>query len=174
MSDPFVGEIMLFAGTFAPRNWAFCDGRTVSISQHTELFAILGTTYGGDGRTTVGLPKLDSFRVPIHPGTTPSLNQYVRGQVGGTETVTLATNELAGHDHTLIATSTAADQTQPIGRILGASIIAPYEASDINNLVSLDSNSLTTVGNGEAHNNLQPYVTLHYIIALFGVFTQPS
>ena len=170
MADPFVGEIMLFAGSFAPRNWAFCDGRTLPINSHTELFAILGTTYGGNGRTTLGLPRLDSFNVAIHPGTAPGLSQYRLGQKGGVETVTLTANELAGHNHTLIASSTAADQLDPLGRVLASSIFGGYEVSNITNLVSMDSDAITSTGGGEAHNNLQPYVTLHYIIALVGVF----
>src|SRR5512140_216933 len=116
MSTPFIGEIVMFAGNFAPRSWALCNGQLLPIAQNTALFSILGTTYGGDGRTTFALPDLRG-RVPVHPGQGPGLSNYVLGEMAGTENTTLLINNMPAHNHTLNAVSDAGDTAAPAGAL---------------------------------------------------------
>src|SRR6185295_12464655 len=116
MSEPFIGMIVMFAGNFAPRNWAFCNGQLLSIAQNTALFSILGTTYGGDGRTTFALPDLRG-RVPIHPGQGPGTSNYSLGQQGGVENVTVTQNQLPAHSHGVNAVAQGGNQASPVGNL---------------------------------------------------------
>jgi len=167
-SDPFIGEVQWFAGNFAPRGWAECDGQLLQISQHTALFSILGTTYGGDGRVTFALPDARG-RVLIHEGQGPGLTPRRLGERGGAETVTLTTNQIPNHSHTLRASSGSATKSTPAGNVLASTgRTRLYDSSDSN--VDMDVTAITAAGGGQAHNNMQPYNTLTCIIALVGVY----
>ena len=171
MSEPFTAEIRIFAGNFAPRGWAFCDGQLLPISQNTALFSLIGTTYGGDGRTTTALPNLQG-RAPMHPGRGPGLTSRRLGEKVGVETVTLVEAQIPSHTHTARATTTAADtglpsNTTAFGRSFGGQA---YQTDTSSNLVDLASSTLATTGGGQAHTNVQPYLTLNFIIALVGLY----
>ena len=178
MADPFVGEIRIFALNFAPRNWAFCDGRLLPIAQNTALFATIGTTYGGDGASTLGLPNLQG-RAPMHAGIGPGpgLSHRRPGQIGGVETVTLTEAQMANHAHVLAGDAGETDEegtTNPAGNRTGK-----FDASDTlyhtaANLAPMASGALVTTGGGGPHTNLQPYLSLNFCIALNGVFPSPS
>jgi len=168
MSEPFVGEIRMFAGNFAPRGWAYCDGQLLAVSQNDALFSLLGTIYGGDGRTTFGLPDLRG-RIPIHAGSGPGLSERRLGSKGGSEKETLTVNQLAAHSHQFNATTDFASESGPSDNILAQSTTANmYLAADTN--ASLAGNALSSVGGGQAHTNLMPYLCVHFIIALFGIY----
>jgi len=165
MSEPFLAEIRIVGFNFAPRGWAFCDGQILPINQNQSLYSLLGTTYGGDGRTTFALPDLRS-RTPIHRG-----SSYQLGQKGGAETVTLTAAEIAAHSHTAKASSSDAADNAPQGQVLAD----PNPAGDLlygdpSSLTSLRSGTITNAGGGQAHNNMQPYLTLSFCIALRGLF----
>ena len=170
MSEPFLGEIMIIGFNFAPRGWAYCDGQLLPINQNQSLYSLLGTTYGGDGRTTFALPDLRS-RTPVHKGDMISL-----GQKSGVETVTLTTSEMAAHTHAVKGTTAAADRGA-IGSNAdrGFAAVPQTEANDIiygsaANMVNMAPGIIPNAGEGQAHNNMQPYLTLGYIIALQGLF----
>ena len=170
MSDPYVGEIRLVGFQFAPENWAFCDGSLLSISQNDVLFALIGTTYGGDGVNTFALPDLRG-RAPLHMGTYQGTT-YVIGQKAGTETVTLITSNLPAHAHTIGANSGDAQNPSPTGNTFAASSsIEPYETS-----ATGTSGPILGPNGGAAqpHQNLMPYLTMNYIISLFGIFPSQS
>jgi microcystin-dependent protein len=173
MSQPFVGEIRMFAGNFAPANWAFCDGQLLAISENTALFSLLGTTYGGDGQTTFALPNLQS-RLPLHQGTSPGGFQYVMGQTGGEENVTLSVSQMPAHDHAFVSTVSAGVDT-PAGSVLGipanGSLYVGTNANGANpNTGTLSSSSNTSVGANQPHQNLMPYLATSFIISLFGIY----
>ena len=170
MADAFIGEIRIFAGDFAPPNWAFCDGQLLSISGNTALFAILGTIYGGDGRTTFGLPDLRD-RVPMHPGSGPGLTPRFLGQRGGAETATLTEGQIPSHGHTLQGVDADAQDTDPTGSHLATSNEDNYDDQAPPN-VSMSSLATGSFSN-QTHDNMQPYLTLHFIIALNGIFPSP-
>ena len=171
MSEPFVGEIRMFAGNFAPRGWAFCDGQLLAVSQNDALFSLLGTIYGGDGRTTFGLPDLRG-RVPIHAGSGPGLSQRRLGAKTGVEKVTLTVNQLASHTHDLQAADVKADTTKPAGMVLarspGASGVKMYAKETPNK--ALASNSISAVGGSRSFTNMAPFLCVNFIIALFGIY----
>lgn len=175
-SEPFLGEIVMFAGNFAPRGWAFCDGQLLAINSNQALFSILGTTYGGDGRTTFALPDLRG-RTAIGPRQGPGLSNYQLGQRGGLETVTLSAAQMPSHTHattaTLQATSTRGNSAVPTGNIL-ASKPRTDIYSDAAPDVSMDSAAVTlqnaATGGSQAHENRMPYLAINHIIALFGIF----
>jgi len=168
MSEPYVGEIRMFAGNFAPRGWAFCDGQLLAVSQNDALFSLLGTIYGGDGRTTFGLPDLRG-RIPIHAGHGPGLSERRLGAKGGEETVTLTVNQLPSHTHPLQCSSQNALQTSPNGTVLGqATSIDLYRVTEPD--ASLSSQSITNTGGSRSHTNEMPYLCIHFIIALFGIY----
>lgn len=176
--DPFIGQIILFAGNFAPRGWAFCEGQLLAISSHDALFSILGTTYGGDGRSTFGLPSLRG-RTAIHAGTGPGLSPRPLGQKSGMNSVVLNTNELPHHTHTatLHGENAAASSPNPAGNMLGATPNNPaYAAVTAGNDKAMGSGSIIVnhSGGNLAHNNMQPYLGLNYIIALVGVYPSRS
>lgn len=167
MSEPFVGEIRMFAGNFAPRGWAFCDGQLLAVSQNDALFSLLGTIYGGDGRTTFGLPDLRG-RIPIHAGSGPGLSSRRLGAKFGTEGETITVNQLPSHGHSLQATSTTATQRQPVGSALATSQGQVY--TEIADARTMNTQSITNVGGSQAHTNLMPFLCIHFIIALFGIY----
>lgn len=171
MSEPFVGEIRMFAGNFAPRAWAFCDGQLLSVSQNDALFSLLGTIYGGDGRTTFGLPDIRG-RIPLHQGTGPGLSTRRLGSKSGTESVTLTSNQLASHTHDLVASTAAADSVAPQGRVIAESA-APFRYLVGNSTaapIALNSQSVANTGGAQSHANLMPALCINYIIALFGIY----
>ncbi|WP_206082003.1 phage tail protein [Maribellus sediminis] len=174
--DPFLGQIMMFAGNFPPRGWAFCDGTLLPISSNTALFSILGTTYGGDGRTTFALPDLRG-RVAMHPGHGPGLSSRILGQKGGTESVTLTTSEMPSHNHAATGTVQAKngqpDESNPGGTV-PASLTGGAEGyAETPNTTMKSGGVDITVGNNGGnlpHTNVQPFNCVNYIIALQGVF----
>jgi microcystin-dependent protein len=167
MSDPYLSEIRIFSGNFAPRGWALCDGAALPISSNTALFSLLGTTYGGDGISTFKLPDLRG-RTPIHPGQGAGLSNYNLGDVGGTEAVILTENELPAHTHTLPGRSGPATSGAPSGNVPGqASIGVVYKSAGTT--VAMDPAALSAAASG-AHTNMAPYLGLTFIIAIVGVF----
>ncbi|MHA7777382.1 phage tail protein [Roseibium sp. M-1] len=175
MSEPFIAEIRIFAGNFAPRSWAFCDGQLLPISQNTALFSLIGTTYGGDGRTTTALPDLQG-RAPMHPGRGPGLTSRRLGEKVGVETVTLTEAQIPSHTHTARADTSSGNTTTPSNT---ASIAATgfdnlYQTDTTQNLRDMASQTLSTTGGGQAHDNVQPYLALNFIIALQGLYPSRS
>ncbi len=170
MSEPFVGEIRMFAGNFAPRSWAFCDGQLLAISQNNALFSLLGTMYGGDGRTTFGLPDMRG-RLPIHTGggAGPGLSNRALGSKGGNETATINTNQLPTHTHSYEATTTAGSQSNPSGQVVANNAGVKLFIEDPPG-VSMANTALTSVGGSQNHTNLMPSLCVTFIIALFGIF----
>jgi microcystin-dependent protein len=172
MSDQFVAEIRIFACNFAPKSWAFCDGQLLSISQNTALFSLLGTTYGGDGTHNFALPNLQG-RVPMHPGQGPGLSFRDLGESAGEDTVTLLATELPTHAHSANCNAGMGDQYGPPGN---------YWATDAGGNNEYDTNATTTMaagavqnaGGGQPHDNLQPYLTLNFCIAMQGVYPPRS
>ena len=169
MADPFVAEIRIFAGNFAPTGWALCNGQLMPISQNTALFALLGTYYGGDGKSTFALPNLMA-NVPIHADG----NQFTLGSQGGSPTVTLLQSEIPAHNHMVNASNQPAQLNAPApDRILARSAGgSAYQSNTSANLVTMDPNSLSVTGASLPHNNMMPYLALTFIIALQGVFPQ--
>ncbi len=167
MSQPFIGEIRMFAGNFAPLGWAFCQGQILSISEYQTLFDLIGTTYGGDGQSTFALPNLQS-RVPIHMGTGAG-GTFVIGQMGGVETVTLTTNQIPAHTHAPQADNNAATLSGPGGAVWAASNnyaqFAPPPGG-----TAMNPQSIGSAGDSQPHDNMLPFVAINFIISLFGVF----
>ncbi len=170
--DPFVGEIMMFAGNFAPTGWALCNGQILPIAQNTALFSLLGTTYGGNGQTTFALPDLRG-RVPIHFGQGPGLPDFIQGQVGGEAFHTLTVNELPSHSHAHLADDSAGTQSSPNGAF-PARDPSGSPAYGPNQNVTMAANSIGSTGGNLSHNNLQPYVTINFCIALQGIYPPRS
>lgn len=173
MSDPFIGEVRIFTGNFAPRGWAFCNGQLLPISQNTALFSILGTTYGGDGKSTFALPNLQGA-TPIGVGQGPGLSEVQLGQSLGSASVSLQTTEVPAHSHS-VRTAVAADTTAPTGQ----SFVAPtsdnsatFRATGRN--VAMSAAAVASSGQGWAHNNRSPVLALNFIIALQGTFPPRS
>ena len=170
MADPFVAEIRIFPFNFAPKGWAWCDGQILPISQNTALFSLLGTTYGGDGKSTFALPDLQG-RAPMHPGQGPGLSLHDLGETGGSETVTLLESEIPAHSHALMASAAPANRTSPvnntIARVAGATPYLPPAGAP---LAMMAAESLAPAGGDQPHNNLMPYLTFYFNIALQGVF----
>lgn len=168
MSEPFVGEIRMFAGNFAPRGWAYCDGQLLAVSSNDALFSLLGTIYGGDGRTTFGIPDLRG-RIPIHAGDGPGLSPRRLGAKSGTENETLTVNQMTPHTHAMQASTSLANAPGPAGRVPAVS--TSFEAYIDDTLdASLGSNAVTAVGGSRSHANMQPYLCLNFIIALVGIY----
>ena len=168
MSEPFVGEIRMFAGNFAPRGWAYCEGQLLAVSQNDALFSLFGTIYGGDGRTTFGLPDLRG-RIPIHAGQGPGLSDRRLGAKAGSETVTVSVNQLPSHTHPVQFDSVAGNETNPADALPAASpSIRNYRPAAQN--VDMSTNSVTSVGGSQSHTNLMPYLCVHFIVALFGIY----
>ena len=179
MGSPYVGEIRMFAGTFAPLNWHFCDGALIAISENTPLYQLLGTTYGGDGIQTFALPNLLS-RVPIHHGTDKQGNVYVIGQMAGSENVTLNSNQIPQHNH-LMLSSTTSPQASPTNNLPGVATDPSSPATRTNvygapagHPTHLNPASIQNDGQSLPHNNLQPYLAINYIISLYGIYPTQS
>lgn len=171
MSDPFVGEIRMFAGNFAPKSWAFCDGQLLSVSQNDALFSLLGTVYGGDGRTTFGIPDMRG-RIPLHQGTGPGLSTRRLGSKPGSERVTLTTNQLPSHMHDLVASTASADSVAPQGKVIAESAL-PFRyltGGSAAETITLNSQSVANTGGAQSHTNLMPALCINYIIALVGIY----
>ena len=174
MADPFVAEIRIFPFNFPPKGWAFCNGQLMPISQNTALFSLLGTTYGGDGKSNFALPDLEGS-APLQAGQGPGLSLYDLGQAGGLETVTLLGNEMPAHSHAVMATTSPGTLTTPspavgFARSQGGSAYVPGSPP----LVALSDQAIVPTGGNAPHNNLQPYLTLNFCIALQGVFPPRS
>jgi microcystin-dependent protein len=165
MPDPFLGELALVPYTFAPKGWAFCNGQLLPINQNQALFALLGTTYGGDGKVTFALPDLRG-RVPISSGQGPGLENYSLGQTGGAERVTLTAAEMPQHSHALNVHSGKSLQTTPAGNVLANGSV--YTSAAPNGAAA--AHAVASAGSGQPHDNRQPYLTLNWIIALQGVW----
>ena len=167
MPEPYVGEIRMFGGNFAPAGWSFCDGQLMPISQNDVLFTIIGTTYGGDGQETFALPNLQS-RVPMHAG-----NGFTLGQAAGTESVTLTTQQIPIHNHALIVTTAGGSSSSPTGNILAQSpAIKMYLGAAPT--VALNAQTVTPTGGSQPHENMQPFLVISFIISLFGRFPSPQ
>lgn len=171
MADPFVAEIRIFAGNFAPRGWAFCNGQLMVLSQNTALFSLLGTTYGGDGRSNFALPDLQG-RAPMHPGQGQGLSLHDLGESAGSETVTLLESEIPQHRHQFATSNSESNSPNAAGNAIGSSEFGD-NFRDASN-VSLANSALATAGGSLPHNNMQPYLGLNFIIALQGVFPPRS
>jgi microcystin-dependent protein len=169
MADPFVAEIRIFPFNFAPKGWAWCDGQLMPISQNTALFSLLGTTYGGNGKSNFALPDLQGS-APMHPGQGPGLSLYDLGQIGGAETVTLIESETPAHAHTMRADDNVAERNNPANNFYAVPDSGMiYNASNAN-LTPMSLMTLSPVGGSLPHNNMQPYLTFYFCIALQGVF----
>jgi microcystin-dependent protein len=167
MAQPYVGEIRMFAGNFAPAGWMFCEGQLLPISENETLFQLLGTTYGGDGESTFSLPDLRG-RIPLHQG-----NGYILAETGGVEEVTLTVNQIPAHNHALLASTSAAQETQPNNNIPGRTTQSDnYFIA--NPTVNLAPQSISSTGGSQPHTNFQPYLCVNFIISLFGIFPSPT
>jgi microcystin-dependent protein len=171
MAQPYVGEIRMFAGNFAPAGWSFCNGSLLPISENEVLFALIGTTYGGDGEETFALPDLQS-RVPIHMGTGPGGISYPIAQMGGVETVTLTLQQIPVHTHALQAADAGADLISPTGATPAEAVKRFYRAPG--SPVPFHASAIGPTGGSQPHENLQPFLCINYIISLFGIFPQQA
>lgn len=173
MSEPFLGEIRMFAGTYAPQGWAICDGSLLSIASYEALFTLLGTTYGGDGTGTFALPDLRG-RVPVHQGQGPGLSPYVMGQAGGAEAVVLGVPQMAAHSHPASGSASAGTATTPAGNVWAAngSVKQFAPASAISGTMA--AGSVGPTGAGQPHENMAPFVAVSFIIALEGLYPSPN
>jgi microcystin-dependent protein len=168
MSQPFVGEIRMFAGNYAPQGWAFCDGQLLPVSENDALFSLFGTIYGGDGLTTFGLPDLRG-RLPIHAGTGPGLSPRTLGAKAGAESVTLTVNELPGHTHPMEGAGRVGSSPNPGGSLPGTTtVFDPYISESP--ATALNTGVVTSVGGSQSHANVMPFLCVHFIVALFGVY----
>jgi microcystin-dependent protein len=168
MADPFVAEIRIFPFNFAPKGWAWCDGQLLPLSQNTALFSLLGTTYGGDGKSTFALPDLEG-RAPMHPGQGPGLSLHDLGETGGSETVSLLESEIPAHSHAFMASNGPANSRAVAGNAL-ARVVGGLAYAAPGAIVQMAAEALAPAGGDQPHNNLQPYLTLYFCIALQGVF----
>ena len=165
MAQPYVGEIRMFGGNFAPAGWMFCEGQLLPISENETLFQLIGTTYGGDGQSTFALPDLRG-RIPLHLG-----SGFTLAETGGTEQVTLTAQQIPAHSHALLAAATPASSTLPakqVPALTQSATITPYGTDDP--LVALSPASISPAGGSQPHNNFQPYLCVDFIISLFGIF----
>lgn len=163
MAQPYVGEIRMFAGNFAPAGWMFCEGQLLPISEYETLFNLIGTTYGGDGQSTFALPDLRG-RIPLHFG-----NGFTLAETGGVETVTLTVSQIPAHVHSLLASTTGGDQVSPLGNVLASSFnVTPY-INDVTN-GNMAPSAVSATGGSQPHNNFQPYLCVDFIISLLGIF----
>src|SRR6266550_6614641 len=162
MAQPYVGEIRIFAGNFAPAGWMFCEGQLLPISENETLFQLIGTTYGGDGQSTFALPDLRG-RLPIHFG-----NGFILAETGGVEEITLTVQQIAAHNHALLATAASASATDPTAHVLGKPDKNLYRTPPAN--VPMAVQSVASTGGSQPHSNFQPYLCVDFIISLFGIF----
>ena len=168
MGQPFIGEIRMFGGNFAPAGWAFCNGALMPISENDALFTLIGTTYGGDGQSTFALPNLQS-RIPMHAGTGASGINHPLSEMAGAEEVTLTTQQIPAHSHPAIASGDTGGSTSPNGNVVGANptvlLFRPGSATS-----PLHATAVSVVGGSQPHTNIQPYLAITFIISLFGIF----
>ena len=169
MADPFVAEIRIFPFNFAPTGWAWCDGQLLPLSQNTALFSLLGTVYGGNGKTNFALPDLQG-RVPMHPGQGPGLSLHDLGETGGSETVALLESEIPSHSHALRVSQADGTSRVPAGNLHATGIGLAQYTDATSPLVQLSTQAEAPAGGDQAHNNMQPYLTCYFCIALVGVF----
>ena len=167
MAQPYVGEIRMFAGNFAPAGWMLCDGQLLPISENETLFQLIGTTYGGDGQSTFALPQLQS-RVPIHQG-----NGFNLADSGGVETVTLTVQQIPAHGHSFLGTSSNSNDANAINNVV-AQATSGFPYLNAPPTVAMAPGSVTPTGGSQPHENLQPYLVINFIISLFGIFPSPS
>ena len=167
MPEPFVGEIRMFGGNFAPVGWAFCDGQLMPIAENDVLFTIIGTTYGGDGQETFALPNLQS-RAPMHQG-----NGFTIAEAGGTESVTLTIQQIPIHSHAMLATTAGGSSSSPANNILAQSAAIKMYLGAVPN-TALNAQSVTPTGGSQPHDNMQPFLVISFIISLFGRFPSPQ
>lgn len=167
MAQPYVGEIRMFAGNFAPAGWMFCEGQLLPISENETLFQLIGTTYGGDGQSTFALPDLRG-RVPIHQG-----NGFILAETGGAEEITLTVNQISAHTHPVLASANPGSQSSPTNLVLARDTGADLYGADTP-YVSLSPQAISPVGGSQPHTNFQPYLCVDFIISLFGIFPSPT
>lgn len=172
MSQPYIGEIRMFGGPFAPAEWMTCDGQLLSVSEYELLFAVIGTSYGGDGQETFALPDLRG-RIPIHQGQGAGLQNYIIAQAAGVEAVTLTTQQLPVHNHAMLGANSVANDPNPANNVPGeSSAISMYQSA--NPTAPMGPQMLGPVGSSQPHDNLQPYQCVNFIISLFGIYPNPS
>lgn len=172
MGQPYVGEIRMFGGNFAPAGWEFCNGQLLAISENETLFQLIGTTYGGDGQSTFALPNLQS-RAPIHFGTGNDGIAYQLAEQAGVEQVTLTVSHLASHNHVPVGTTNNGTQPSPINGLWAAnSVVKPYNANPAT--ANMGSPSMAATGGSQPHDNVQPFLCVSFIISLFGIFPSPT
>ena len=169
MAQPYVGEIRMFAGNFAPAGWMFCEGQLLSISENETLFNLIGTTYGGDGQSTFALPDLRG-RLPVHQGTGSSGTDYIIGEQSGVESVTLTNQQIPAHTHPLMASTDLANSSSPANAYLSATATGDKIYSTASPSVTLNPQEISTTGGSQPHDNFQPYLCIDFIISLFGIF----
>ena len=169
MAQPYVGEIRMFAGNFAPAGWMFCEGQLLPISENETLFQLIGTTYGGDGESTFALPDLRG-RIPIHQG-----NGFILAETGGAEEITLTVNQIAAHSHPLLASSAQAVDGSPGGKVTAEDAIVGADLYlESPPTVNMAATAISSVGGSQPHTNFQPYLCVDFIISLFGIFPSPT
>jgi microcystin-dependent protein len=166
MADPFIGEIRMFGGNFAPAGWAFCEGQLIPISENDALFNLIGTTYGGDGQETFALPNL-AGRLPMHQGGT-----HVLGEAAGVESVTLTTSQIPQHTHALVATTDPGSSANPDGKVVANGQGAQLYIEDVASTVL--PSQVSPAGGSQPHDNLQPYLAIRFIISLYGIYPSQS
>lgn len=167
MAQPYVGELRMFAGNFAPAGWMFCDGQLLPISENETLFQLIGTTYGGDGQSTFALPNLQS-RIPIHQG-----NGFILAETGGAEEITLTVSQMPSHTHAFVISTDGGTTTNAQDNLLSASPSLDMYIEDAP-LVNLNAQAVAAVGGSQPHTNFQPYLCVNFIISLFGIFPSPT
>jgi microcystin-dependent protein len=166
MAQPYVGEIRMFAGNFAPAGWMFCEGQLLPISENETLFQLIGTTYGGDGQSTFALPDLRG-RIPVHQG-----NNFILAETGGAEEITLTVNQIAAHSHPMLASNGGATAKAPTGAVFGVAQGDVYTSSFT--ALAMNAQGISSTGGSQPHTNLQPYLCVAFIISLFGIFPSPT
>lgn len=167
MAQPYVGEIRMFAGNFAPAGWMFCDGQLLPIAENETLFNLIGTTYGGDGQSTFALPDLRG-RLPVHQG-----NGFILAQTGGAESVTLSTQQIPSHTHPALASLDAGTSPNPANAVLALNNVVEHYSGDATSS-AMAATAITSTGGSQPHTNFQPYLCVNFIISLFGIFPPPS
>jgi microcystin-dependent protein len=167
MAQPYVGEIRMFAGNFAPAGWMFCEGQLLPISENETLFQLIGTTYGGDGESTFALPDLRG-RIPIHQG-----NGFILAETGGAEEITLTVSQIPAHSHPLLAATAGGNINIPGGNLTGESAAVKIYISDAPN-GNMSPQAISATGGSQPHTNFQPYLCVDFIISLFGIFPSPT
>jgi microcystin-dependent protein len=171
MSQPYIGEIRMFGGNFAPVGWAFCDGQPMPISENDTLFNLIGTTYGGDGQNTFNLPDLRG-RLPMHMGTGPGLSNHVIGETGGVETVTLTVQQIPVHNHAPLAVSGSGNQATPQGGVWAGAATSRYSSNAPDQ--PMNNGLVVSAGGSQPHENRMPYLAVSFIISLFGIYPTQS